>query len=94
MRKCDKDRIKRIRHNELIVAAKKRVRAAYLANGYNPIGHNDTDLTAAIVKQLGNKYLHAIESDPDRFSNFPLHQDLVRLAKDELVDRALQISKQ
>lgn len=90
MRKSDKKRLKRVRHHELVCAARDRVRRAYAKHDqfqFNPT----VETVVLVVQSLGTKYLSVIANHPTNFTQFLLGADLVRLANDEVALRAMKI---
>lgn len=92
MRKCEKKRLKRIRHHELVCKTREVLRKEY--GRHDQFNYNPTnEMLVAIVQGLKTKYLRVITANTLIFSKFLAHDDLFRLANDEIALRALKIEK-
>jgi hypothetical protein len=94
MRKCDQKRLKKIKQQQKIARCKNRFRASYLSccigNKVDPMSPN-IEVLVQTIQLTGLKDLKVMVANPGRFSLFPLHEHIIRLAKDEIVLRALNL---
>ena len=89
-KKQAKKRIKAIHLKQKLAKTHKQVLASM-----EPIfGKTLSETAAQAVQKLSNKHLKLIHANPESFNKVSPEGDLARLAKDELVLRALNIVKQ
>lgn len=83
-----KNRIKGINVAQKLAKTYKKIQVAFPNSEYP----TDAEVVLSVVRSLSNKHLKIISNNPSKFKSFsPTH--LVRMVKDELVDRALELSK-
>jgi CHASE3 domain sensor protein len=85
-----KERIKKL-HTHQKLAKTRKVVAELMQPDF---GKTLSEMAVEVVQKLSDKHLKRIESNPESFEKLSPEGDLARLAKDELVLRALQLSKE
>ena|ERR1035437_6536947 len=97
MRKCEKNRLKRIHLHQKLAKAKRQVHNAYgnQADGRPDSAlDNDSQIINNIVMSLSTKVLHTVIDNPTYFTGrFPRFAEFHSRAEVELVDRAIKLSQ-
>ena len=89
MRKQDKKRIKHIHETQKVAKTYKMVLALMTPT----FDKTRSEVALEVVQQLSNRHLKRIVSFPKRFDYLSPTGDLARLAQDDLILRALNITK-
>lgn len=93
--KHEKDRLKRIKLNQNLAKAKRRVYDAYANQAGGKPDHElfaDPNIIINVVKSLSRKTLKLIANYPDNFI-FPRKEELYRLAIDAVAEDTIGLEK-